>query len=109
MSKFETSIDKNLMMISDPLSKEEKIQRALDAKSFSYDNHTLTIESQSGLEDFLLIHRIKREDFNIPTIIADTVISCDYMFKGCSSFNQPVVIPNSVTSCKSYVFSLFKI
>ena len=64
----------------------------------------LTIYGCTGVHGFLRDHFICSSSFNYPVIVDDSVTSCCEMFTDCDSYNQVTIIHNSVTSCQG-IFS----
>lgn len=67
--------------------------------SISSSSTPLIITCHQDIMVYCEKHGISLVEFNQPVIIPDGVVSCRGMFDGCSSFNQPVAIPDGVYNC----------
>lgn len=91
-------------------------------ETYSWDDEkqTLTVFSNMGVKDYCEDNEIDLGEYDYKTVIDPSVTDCSEMFykveevdfktykhTGCSSFNQPIVIPDGVTDC-SYMFACCK-
>lgn len=70
-------------------------------KTYFFDGNTVRIERYKGLSDFCNDHRIPRKIFNLPVIISNSIKSCKELFKDCFLFNSPVVFQGEVEDTSS--------
>lgn len=63
----------------------------------------LAIFERRDILNYCLHYNIKLEDFNEPVFLLMSC-NCESLFEGCSSFNQPVIIPEGTISCKRMFF-----
>ena len=73
-------------------------------KTYSFDETTqvVTIYSpmaQQGLSDFFIEQHVDRFTFNLPVVLAPSVVDCLRLFDRCYEFDQPVTIPSGVELC----------
>ena len=67
------------------------------SKSYMVDTTggTLIILSNTGVKDYCKDNNIAISDFNMAVEISFMIEDCSYMFDGCTSFNQHVIVPSS--------------
>lgn len=69
------------------------------SNSKSKSDEVVVATSKADILNWCIEHKVPFKKFNQPVTIPDGVTSCACMFKDLESFNQPIVIPDSVTSC----------